>query len=362
MQTLKITAIAALFATSAYAAPVCDVDLKVRTNENFHSRADIQHFLDVASSVGITSVEMTVKMDEDDGRYTGINSGYVFYASNIAPRAKGYENFDALQVMIEEAHARNISVTAWLPQFHDKAAMERYPNWQMMAYNGRNIHPYLGGDRNEYFINPVHADARAYQIALIQEVARYDIDGLAIDWVRFDDWHMDLSDYTRQIYLSKFGIDPVTIDFDSDTPEAMQWNTFRTGIIAEHVITAARAAKAINPDLQFGIHALPAEMVEVAQDAAQFGTKLDYIAPLAYYDDWGFSQNWVWATLIPDMLAKTGGLPIYPALDDDWSNRQSQTVVDGIKQYSNVQKISWFTYEKWTDRKIKRVMSFGFCE
>ena len=59
--------------------------------------------------------------------------GYVYYKSKIAPIAKGYRNFDVLKSMIK-AHKKSIKVYAWVPQFHDRAALKKYPNAQMKLW------------------------------------------------------------------------------------------------------------------------------------------------------------------------------------------------------------------------------------
>lgn len=45
----------------------------------------------------------------------------------LHPSAKGYRNFDVLKSMIKEAHKKSIKVYAWVPQFHDRAALKKYP-------------------------------------------------------------------------------------------------------------------------------------------------------------------------------------------------------------------------------------------
>ena len=68
----------------------------------------------------------------------------------------------------------------------------------MRALKEGRVLPYIGRDRKEFFLNPLNPAARDYQRLLIEEIARdYDVDGIVIDWVRFDDYNMDLGDETR---------------------------------------------------------------------------------------------------------------------------------------------------------------------
>src|SRR5262249_15864506 len=159
---------------------------------------------------------LAAKQDEDDE----IPSGLVFYASRIAPRAPGFETFDALRDTIAEAHRRGLRVRAWMPQFHDQMAAQAHSVWQMQGLKDGSVVPFSGGGRKEVFVNPLNAEARNYQRSLIEEVARdYDVDGIVIDWVRFDDYAMDLGEETRARFKASTGVDPVEIDFATDNPQ-----------------------------------------------------------------------------------------------------------------------------------------------
>ena len=47
-----------------------------------------------------------------------------------------------------------------------------------------------------------------------REIAKnYEVDGIVIDWVRFDDYNMDLGNETRTQFRAATGIDPIDIDF-----------------------------------------------------------------------------------------------------------------------------------------------------
>ena len=41
--------------------------------------------------------------------------------------------------MIKEAHKKSIKVYAWVPQFHDRAALKKYPNAQMKTLVGKKL-------------------------------------------------------------------------------------------------------------------------------------------------------------------------------------------------------------------------------
>lgn len=223
----------------------------VRTVENFKNHSDVVTFMKNAAKRHVSVINLNVKEDEDDT----VPSGYVFYNSSIAPIAQGYAQFDALADVIEEAHKRDIQVRAWIPQFHDKAAFDQNAAWRMMALNNGQVVPFTGSNGNEYFVNPIHPDVQAYERSIIREiVSNYDIDGVVLDWLRFDDYNMDMSNYTRQAYNTAYGYDPVTINFTTANTQRNQWNDWRTTQIANYVRDVEADIESIVPGLFTGVY------------------------------------------------------------------------------------------------------------
>lgn len=330
-------------------------EIIVRTVENFKNHSDVVKFMKSAALRHVSVINLNVKEDEDDT----VPSGYVFYDSDIAPIAQGYAQFDALADVIAEAHARNIQVRAWIPQFHDKAAFDQNASWRMMALHNGQVVPFTGSNGNEYFVNPIHPDVQAYERSIIREiVSNYDIDGVVLDWLRFDDYNMDMSNYTRQIYSSAFGYDPITIDFTTDNIHRNQWNDWRTTQIANYVRDVESDIESLVPDLFTGVYILPPEFVEVGQDVEKFKDYVDFISPMAYFADWDFEPSWVYNNtgILAQTKTKIGTKEIIPGLDVWWSNAEYHQIYAGIRnQQSEVQNLSFFLYGKWTDNDLKKI-------
>ncbi|WP_217592489.1 family 10 glycosylhydrolase [Cohnella sp. GbtcB17] len=329
----------------------------VRTVENFHNHTDVVKFMNSAATRHVSVINLNVKEDEDDT----VPSGYVFYDSAIAPIAPGYEQFDALADVIAEAHARGIQVRAWIPQFHDKAAFDHDASWKMMALKNGQIAPFTGANGNEYFVNPIHPGVQAYERSIIREiVSNYDVDGVVLDWLRFDDYNMDMGTYTRQKYSSLYGYDPATIDFTTDNAKRRQWNDWRTTQIGNYVRDVAADIDGIVPDLFTGVYILPPEFTEVGQDAAKFKNHVDFVSPMAYFADWGFMPSWVYdaAGILSQTRAKIGDKEIIPGLDVWWSNAEYRQIYAGIRsEQPEVQNLAFFLYGKWTDNDLKKIDS-----
>jgi uncharacterized lipoprotein YddW (UPF0748 family) len=244
-----------------------------------------------------------------------------------------------------------------MPQFHDQLAASVHPDWQMHALTDGQVLPYAGPNRKEFFLNPLNPAARDYQRLLIEEIARdYDVDGIVIDWVRFDDYNMDLGGETRARFKASFGFDPIDIDFSKDNPQRIQWNAWRAMQIAGHVKQLRAALDAIKPGLELGAYILPPEFDEVAQDPAQFSDALGFLSPMAYYKDWGLPPQWIVRTLLPQTANKANRAAIIPVFDEDLTHAAGREILREISRtWPDITTLSWFLYGKWTNAAVERI-------
>jgi len=326
----------------------------VRANTNFSSPSDISNFVTLAKENNISVISVAVKQDED----TGLKSGEVFYNSQIAPIATGYQSFDVLADIIPKAHAVGIQIKAWIPQFHDQAAVNKNANWQMMAYENGQVVP-IGGNGNEYFVNPLHPDVQDYELSIIAEIVEnYDIDAVVLDWIRFDNYNMDVSDYTRNTYKNIFGYDPITINFASDNAKRSEWNDWRSTGISLYVKKVSDAINDIKPEMVLGLYVLTPEFEEVAQDPKKYMQYIDFVSPMAYYDDWGFSVDWIYREggILSSTNSHLGNKEMIPVFDPDWGVSIYQNIFDNIKiKYPKITNLSFFEYGTWTESRLKNV-------
>lgn len=356
LKTLALPAFTASLSgtTPVRAAQEFDTEIVVRTPRNLHSLDDVHRLIDMAADARVSVINVSAKQDEDDE----MPSGMVFYASEIAPRAAGYASFDVLETTIRAAHRRGIKVRAWVPQFHDRTASTRDPEQQMWAFDGARLKPFTGGDRHqEHFVNPLSPAAQAYQRSLLREIAKnYDVDGIVIDWVRFDDYNMDLGAETRRVFKEYSGLDPLEIDFATDNPKRLIWNRWRTKGIADYVAGVRRLLDETRPGLDFGVYILPPEFVEVAQDAGQFAQAVTFLSPMAYFRDWGKDPAWVNDNVLAQTKAKAPGTKIVPVFDCDWQDAEYREILAGIRRDSpEIAALSWFAYGQWTEATFQRI-------
>lgn len=328
-------------------------EIIVRTITNLKTIEDVKSLVKGCVEHNISSISIACKQDEDDE----VDSGMVFYPSTVAPVAKGYEKVDILHHLISIAHKNQIKVKAWIPQFHDKIAFDKDPSWRMMMYEKGKVVPFK--KNGEYFVNPLHPEVQAYELSIIKEiVSNYDFDSVVLDWIRFDGYNMDLSHFTREAYKKRFGYDPITIDFSKSSPKRSEWNGYRTDGIASYVKRVRTEISKIKPNLPLGVYILSPEWEEVGQDPAKFKDYIDFVSPMAYYDDWGYPLDWIYGkredAILPLTRKRVGSKTIIPAFDADWKKEVYTKIFANLHE---IETLTWFEYGKWTAERLKRAGS-----
>jgi uncharacterized lipoprotein YddW (UPF0748 family) len=184
--------------------------------------------------------------------------GDTYYPSDLDPWAPDSDpNFDALAYLIEQAHAAGIEVHAWATTLAiwggdaPPAALDHAFNLHGPGATGRDYWlalSYSGGDRTGdkvYYLDPGHPDAADYTVAIYAELAaRYDLDGLHLDRVRYpwQNWGYNPTALSR--FQAQTGRDELP---EPDDREWLQWRRDQvTALVRKMYLTAT----AINPQLR----------------------------------------------------------------------------------------------------------------
>ncbi len=117
------------------------------------------------------------------------------------------------------------------------------------------------------FINPLHPEARRYEIALLTEVVKnYDVDGIVLDRCRYSSIYNDYSDLTRQSFEQWLGKRVANwpqdiLKFDTVPgkpyrrgPLFKPWLEFRARIIRDLVREIAETIRAAKPGIKLGAY------------------------------------------------------------------------------------------------------------
>lgn len=220
--------------------------------------------------------------------------GYTIYPSSLTTQDPRWKpGFDPLASFIRHAHLRGIEVHPWVWVFRqgytNNLGPILTPNPEWIAKNK------LGEDLSAnggYWICPSHPDARDYLSSVFKYlVRRYDIDGLHLDYIRFENQEPTpycYNDSCRTKFKKEYGIDP--IDIDPLSPEQINWHLWRERQIntfVQRVVTEARSTR-------------PGIIISAAVASDPVGSRssfmqnwvnwidnrwLDFVSPMAYASD-----------------------------------------------------------------------------
>jgi len=179
-----------------------------------------------------------------------------YYLNSLEPIVEDpalAKNFDALQYLIDKAHAENIEVHAWLNTFiaWGNTAPPSHPghvfNLHGRGKSGRDYWLMVDNAGNEltdsgYMLDPGHPDAAEYTVNVyLHLVKNYNVDGIHLDFVR----------YTGQTW----GYNPVSVErfnrrfnrTGAPAPDDPDWMEWRRNQVSSVVRRIYLGAIAINP-------------------------------------------------------------------------------------------------------------------
>lgn len=135
-------------------------------HDGFKTPAQVEQLVDDLSAARANAVFAEVRRRGDS-----------YYLRSLEPPAEdpAYSpSFDALEYLIERAHARGIEVHAWFPVTPSGTAVN--PSWRTVSSTGKI----------STSVDPGHPDAFRYLADVILEPARhYELDGLHLDYIRY---------------------------------------------------------------------------------------------------------------------------------------------------------------------------------
>ena len=257
--------------------------------------------------------------------------GDAYYNGTIEPRAAelaGKPAFDPLATVIVDAHAAGLKVHAWvavnlvsssvsLPASRDHV-IYRAPEWLMVprelaaemkkidlrspAYIGRlarwtRAHTSIV---EGLYTSPLHPAAQDHTAAVIGEIAaKYAVDGIHLDYVRFPNEDFDysaaamdqfkaaivpdLTDLERREAAAREALDPAA--YPNLFPE--RWNDFRRSRLTSLVVKIRTAVKTARPGVVVSAAVVPDAQQAFANRLQDWHgwidqSLLDVICPMAY--------------------------------------------------------------------------------
>jgi uncharacterized lipoprotein YddW (UPF0748 family) len=288
------------------------------------SPASIEQLVESASSAGFNTLLVQVR-----GR------GDAYYLGGLDPRAEALSSagadFDPLAVTIRHARARGLEVLAWLgvnlvSSAHDLPAdpahvVNRAPHWLMvpraLAQELSTASPqspgYVGrlarwtrarsSEVEGLYVSPLVPAAATYTVSVAADIAaRYDVDGVHLDYVRlpgpeFDYGRLALDEFRTSLLPRLTPDERRSLDaryredvlaYADAFPQG--WAEFRRSRMTALVMRLAAAVRAARPEAS-----VTSAVVADAEEAARFKFQdwrrwldadlLDAVCPMAYTAD-----------------------------------------------------------------------------
>ena len=194
-------------------------------------RADAAALMDNCLSLGLNTVIAQVRPFGD-----ALYRSSLFPWSHLCTGVQGQDpGFDPLDVLLTEAHARGLSLEAWVNPYRLRSSASMPP---AIAENSLlNIHPEWVCTVNEgAYLNPAIPEAADYVVQGVAEL----VQNYAVDGIHFDDYFYPTTD--PSIDAAQFAA--------SGEADLTAW---RRANVTRLVKAAHDAVKAADPTLRFGV-------------------------------------------------------------------------------------------------------------
>lgn len=262
---IQMAGLVAMVGLLTAAAPVRHQEIRAIwvTRWDYRAPSDVRAIVANCARIGMTDLFFQVR-----------GNATVFYPSRVEPW--GFEltgrdpsttgqnpGWDPLQTAIDEARRHGIRVHAWinvLPGWRGRQDPPRAagqlttarPDWFMVDSTGRRMQ---APDGWYSFLNPSHPEVRRHLVQLVEELSRYDLDGLHLDYIRFP---YDYRDVARAFFPgatpeqlqahADFSYDRISVAAARERfgPQVTrsQWDQFRRDAVTQVVDDLHRAFKA----------------------------------------------------------------------------------------------------------------------
>lgn len=303
------------------------------------------------------------------------------YATSVSSGYNGTFTYDPLEVFIEEAHKKGISVHAWLNPMRLMTSMttisKNYRLGQWYADSSKNGE-YIVYYNGRYYLNPAYPEARQLVVDGCMEICEnYDIDG-----IHFDDYfYIDISDTNKDLAFDQGAFDKYGSGWGSSSSLSVrkEWRRNNVNTLLKEIFSAI---KAYDSRILFGVS--PAGNIDNNQTGylcADVRTwcstpgYIDYIAPQVYWSfSWKSSSGATfaafdkccnsWSNLVTCKDVRLIiGIGIYRATegysstDPDWYNKKDNVkrMLEYTKQMDKCTGWIMFKYEN-----IYNILSSGY--
>ena len=202
--------------------------------------------------------------------------GDSFYNSEFVSRSSALFNdlFDPLEYVLKKAHQKNIQVHAWVNMYILWSSVEPpeaknhlyyiHPDWidqkgyNEEKFNQDNDNLEDSNDGEGYYLAPHHQAVAPYLLNVLKEIiAKYEVDGLHLDYIRYKDYEYGGNEFALNNYRTQFGDDSQIFLSTQNTVEEksnqyassfLKWNNYRRNSVTGLVKSIKEMVMNIRPD------------------------------------------------------------------------------------------------------------------
>ncbi len=239
------------------------VSLWISTSVNFSrlkSKSSIKHFMDLIEGAGFNEIIVEVKTMQGKALYFSDILDYQTTANGFTVE----RDWDYLQYFIDQAHSRGMTVLAASTVFPDyREEWEQYCCIEHLPGGLKSIKD--SQDSGIFpFLNPVYPEVRELVMSVCEEiVTKYDVDGLVLDYCRYQNANSDFSEASKKAFEEYAGVTCTNFPYDiyyypegeTDKGEYKpsthynKWMEWRSHVIQGYVKEISERVKAIKPDI-----------------------------------------------------------------------------------------------------------------
>ena len=267
-------------------------------------RAGCAQMLDDCAGLGLNTVLAQVRPFGD-----ALYRSSLFPWSHLCTGVQGADpGFDPLDILLQEAHGRGLSVEAWLNPYRLRSSAAMPPS--LAENNLANTHPeWVCAVGDGLYLNPAEPAAADYVVQGVAEL----LQNYAVDGIHFDDYFYPTTDAA---------VDAVQFAASGAADLAAWRRQNVTALVAQ----VYRTVKAADPTLRFGIspqgnpdNDLDQQYSDVTAWLAAGGEEkvIDYLCPQVY---WGYgftlhsgSTRFAFENIVPAWLSypRAGDVALY---------------------------------------------------
>ena len=267
-------------------------------------RADAAALMDNCLSLGLNTVIAQVRPFGD-----ALYKSQLFPWSHLCTGVQGQDpGFDPLDILLQEAHGRGLSVEAWLNPYRLRSSAAMPPN--LAENNLANTHPeWVCAVGDGLYLNPAEPAAADYVVQGVAEL----LQNYAVDGIHFDDYFYPTTE--ESIDAAQFAA--------SGAADLAAWRRQNVTALVKKVHDTVKIA---DPTLRFGIspqgnpdNDLNSQYSDVTAWLAAGGEEqvVDYLCPQIY---WGFgytlksgSTRFAFENIVPAWCAmpRSGNVALY---------------------------------------------------